>query len=220
MPAVSLYSGEHIHDDKPPDHPDPSVRAATHGFHAPAPVDYPVASGLADHLIAALVQDGYDISRSSAQRPSVLLGHAFTFVQRRLMSDAARIPMVPVMINTYFAPNRPTAARCYGLGRAIARAVEGWPGDARIAVIGSGGLSHFVVLEEFDSKLLSALGRHDEQAIGAIPEVMFQTGTSETKSWIAAAGALHGLNMEVLDYVPCYRTLAGTGCAMGFAAWN
>jgi len=29
-----------------------------------------------------------------------------------------------------------------------------------------------------------------------------------------------GLRMRLLDYVPCYRSMAGTGSAMGFAHWS
>ena len=29
-----------------------------------------------------------------------------------------------------------------------------------------------------------------------------------------------GLDMTLLDYVPCYRSEAGTGNAMGFAYWE
>ena len=49
----------------------------------------------------------------------------------------------------------------------------------------------------------------------------FRGGTSEIKNWIALSGALAptGLHMELVDYVPCYRTEAGNGCAMGFAEW-
>jgi 3-O-methylgallate 3,4-dioxygenase len=51
---------------------------------------------------------------------------------------------------------------------------------------------------------------------------MFQSGTSETKNWITAAGILSGtkLRMELYDYVPCYRSEAGTGNAMAFATWE
>ena len=38
-------------------------------------------------------------------------GHAFGFVIERLMKDVD-VPMLPVMLNTYFPPNMPTAARC------------------------------------------------------------------------------------------------------------
>jgi 3-O-methylgallate 3,4-dioxygenase len=36
------------------------------------------------------------------------------------------------------------------------------------------------------------------------------------------AGALlgSGLRFELVDYVPCYRSEAGTGNAMGFAVWR
>ena len=38
-----------------------------------------------------------------------------------------------------------------------------------------------------------------------------------SRNWIAAAGAMEHLDMEVLDYVPCYRSEAGTGVGMAFA---
>jgi 3-O-methylgallate 3,4-dioxygenase len=50
---------------------------------------------------------------------------------------------------------------------------------------------------------------------------MFQAGTSEIKNWIVVAGVMAeaGLKMSLVDYVPCYRSEAGTGSAMGFARW-
>jgi 3-O-methylgallate 3,4-dioxygenase len=46
------------------------------------------------------------------------------------------------------------------------------------------------------------------------------SGTSEIRNWIATAGAVEHLDMKLIDYVPCYRSPAGTGCAMGFAEWS
>jgi 3-O-methylgallate 3,4-dioxygenase len=47
-------------------------------------------------------------------------------------------------------------------------------------------------------------------------------GTGETKSWIAVAGAVHdtGLTMELVDYLPIYRTVAGSGVGATFARWQ
>jgi OH-DDVA oxygenase/3-O-methylgallate 3,4-dioxygenase len=47
-------------------------------------------------------------------------------------------------------------------------------------------------------------------------------GTSEIRNWIAAAGALFDtpLKGETVSYIPCYRTIAGTGTAQGFAYWK
>ena len=89
-------------------------------------------------------------------------------------------------------------------------------------MIASGGLSHFVIDESFDLDVINALERGDGEALSAIPEAMFQAGTSEIKNWIVAAGMMaeSGLAMTMVDYVPCYRSEAGTGSGMGFAYWK
>jgi 3-O-methylgallate 3,4-dioxygenase len=127
---------------------------------------------------------------------------------------------VPVFVNTYYPPNVPSAARCYELGRALRRAVESWPGTARVAVIASGGLSHFVVDEELDSRVLSGITGRDAGILGSLTRDQMRSGTSEILNWIVAAGALENLSATVLDYVPGYRTPAGTGAGMAFARWE
>ena len=69
--------------------------------------------------------------------------------------------------------------------------------------------------------VLGALQKGDSAALANLPEDRFQSGTSETKNWITVAGAMAeaGLPMRLVDYVPCYRSVAGTGSAMGFARW-
>jgi hypothetical protein len=147
------------------------------------------------------------------------VGHAFTFVRLRLMTDRI-IPMLPLMLNTYFPPNQPRAARCLALGRALRTAIESWPEPLRVGIVASGGLSHFVVDEQLDRKVLTAIksGRNDE--LGEIAESDLQSGSSEIKNWIVAAGALEALTFQLVDYVPGYRTAAGTGCGMAFATWT
>jgi aromatic ring-opening dioxygenase catalytic subunit (LigB family) len=130
------------------------------------------------------------------------------------------VPTVPVMLNTYYPPNQPTPRRCYALGQALRRAVESWPGEERVAVIASGGLSHFVIDEALDQQILQAMQRHDAAALGAVPRQLLNSGNSEIRNWIATAGAVAHLDMHLIDYVPCYRSPAGTGCAMGFAYWG
>ena len=86
----------------------------------------------------------------------------------------------------------------------------------------SGGVSHFVIDEAFDWRLLNAMKRRDYKALLEEPEVHFRSGTSETKNWLVVAGMLAetNLEMELLDYVPCYRSEAGTGSGMAFATWQ
>lgn len=81
-------------------------------------------------------------------------------------------------------------------------------------------MSHFVVDEALDRGVLDALARHDAAALTTLPRAKMHAGSSEILNWIAAAGALEGLAMETIDYVPCYRSPAGTGVGMGFAIWR
>lgn len=218
QPAMLLYWGETVHG-RPRHYADTvpaGIRAAGWAF-GEVERDYPVADKLSRFLIEELVKAEFDIA-SSRRLPGAAMGHAFAFVYRRLMDEAIR-PTVPVMLNTYLAPNQPTPGRCYALGRALRAAVEAWPGDERVAVVASGGLSHFVVDEEFDQAVLRALRDRDADALAAMPREWFTSGTSETLNWITAAGATEHLALEVLDYIPGYRTAAGTGCGMTFARW-
>ena len=77
-----------------------------------------------------------------------------------------------------------------------------------------------VVDEEIDRRALKALEEQDEETLAHLPVERLQSGTSEIRNWIAVGGAMADKKMETYDYVPCYRSEAGTGCAMAFAAWE
>jgi hypothetical protein len=89
-----------------------------------------------------------------------------------------------------------------------------------VLLVASGGLSHFVVDEELDQQLLDAIAGDDAAVLRAIPAERLQAGSSEIRNWIAVAGAMAGRELAYREYVPCYRTAAGTGCAMGFVRWE
>jgi 3-O-methylgallate 3,4-dioxygenase len=130
------------------------------------------------------------------------------------------VPIVPVMLNTYYPPNQPTPRRCYQLGQAIRSAVGSWGDGQRVALMASGGLSHIVIDEPLDQQLLDALRAKDRQALFSFPRALLKGGTSEALNWIAVAGGTEHLNMTLIDYIPGYRTPPSTGCAMAFAYWN
>ena len=56
----------------------------------------------------------------------------------------------------------------------------------------------------------------------ALGEPIFEDGTSEVKNWVPLVSAMADLGLEpdVIDYVPCYRSEAGTGNAMAFVTWQ
>ena len=86
----------------------------------------------------------------------------------------------------------------------------------------SGGLSHFVLDEEFDRTVMAAMKAGDEEALSQLPENVFKVGTAEIKNWYPVIAAMNaaGLKYHEVDYVPCYRSEAGTGNGMCFAYWQ
>jgi hypothetical protein len=194
------------------------IRAASWAAHSDSQQHHPVQSALSAHVAEQLARDDFDITVFTQQPAGRTLGHAFTFPRYRL-GLPAETPIVPVFVNTYYPPNVPSAARCYELGRALRRAVESWPHEARVAVVASGGLSHFVVDEELDRQVLDAFTARDATVLGSLSRDQMRSGTSEILNWIVAAGALEDLAPTVLDYVPGYRSPAGTGAGMAFVRW-
>jgi Catalytic LigB subunit of aromatic ring-opening dioxygenase len=199
--------------------PDWARRATARYYENTEPRNYPVENGLALHLIGALVDREFDPVSSDALPEGKGEGHAFAFVRKRLMADET-LPVVPILINTYFPPNQPTPRRCYKLGRAIREAVESYPGEARVGIVGSGGLSHFVVDEDLDRGLIDALARKDGEALQSMPRHKLNSGSSEIRMWICVAGAVEHLDFAWSRYVPGYRTPAGSGTGLGFALWS
>ncbi|MGF1596901.1 MAG: protocatechuate 3,4-dioxygenase [Acidimicrobiales bacterium] len=222
LPPFLVYWGDAITNDALADHDDRSALFARFGpgYYEPGGArTYPVATALARHLIATAADGDVDVATSNAlPRSGRGMGHAFGFPVRRLVPEGAAI--VPVMVNTYNPPSQPRARRCRALGAVLRHAIETYPGGERVAVVASGGLSHFIVLEDLDREVLDAFGRGDLDAVCEVPEATYVAGTSEIKNWITTAAACDGFRFELVDYVPAYRTPAGTGAGLGFALWR
>lgn len=186
-------------------------------------VSHPCDPELGAHLIEAMAAKDFDVTRTNKLpegNSEGAIGHAFYYVYRRLMNNEM-IPNVPVMVNTYYPPNAPLARRFDSFGQALRDAIEAWETNKRVAIIASGGLSHTVIEEELDARIIEGLRTGDSAKLIDYPDVRFRAGTSEIKNWIILAGTMagNGLQCSMVDYVPCYRTEAGNGCAMGFAEW-
>ena len=228
VPAFAVFWGDHVEGH--PRSPEflaklnPAVARAEADRTPAVHTDYPCSPELGKHVIQSVITDGFDVAQltklPTGEIGSNAVPHAYGFVYRRIMRD--KVPLqVPVLVNTFYPPNQPPAGRCFQFGRALARAIKSWPGETRVAFIASGGMTHFVLDEAFDHELLDAMQSGDAAKLASVPENMFQAGTSEIKNWIVVAGVMAeaGLKMSLVDYVPCYRSEAGTGSAMGFARW-
>jgi catalytic LigB subunit of aromatic ring-opening dioxygenase len=222
QPALCIYWGDSVDNLPPPlEKMHPVLRSGYWGFYGDGTSrTFPVDAALARHLIETLTHEHeFDVAHLRKQPRHSPFGHAWNFVHQRVMEGRV-VPIVPVLLNTYYPPNQPTPARCYALGRAIRHAVEAWPQPKRVGVVASGGLSHFVVDEELDRHVLEILGKKDVAAITTLPTDQLESGNSEIRNWIAAAGALPHLQMQVIDYLPYYRSEAGTGIGAAFAVWR
>ncbi|MDJ0921714.1 MAG: hypothetical protein QNI84_11335 [Henriciella sp.] len=230
MPAFTVYHGDTYYGEPPTPEQEqkapPGIKEAEWGCKPPVYTDYPGMPELGKMAIKELMDAEFDVAQSTEVPRheghwSSGISHAFGFILIRIMKQNVT-PVLPLITNTFFPPNQPTAKRCFNFGRTVARAIKAWEPDKRVAVVGSGGMSHFVIDEDFDAKFMAAIQARDVDYLTSIDESYFQSGTSELKNWISAAGALFEteLSGEIIDYQSCYRSEAGTGTANGFISWT
>jgi len=223
-PAITIYRGGTISNVQHIVEGQPGLNIAEPANSPEEGATYPGATALADHILDSLADDDFDLAQSD-QTPSGAprggIPHAYGFFYHTILKSNTP-PSVPVILNVHFPHNTPKLRRCLELGRGIARAIKSFDGVKTVALMASGGLTHFVIDEEFDRQIIAAMESGDEDALASLPESYFKVGTAEIKNWypvIAAANAA-GLTYHQVDYVPCYRSEAGTGNAMCFAYWE
>ena len=192
-------------------------RNADEGWGIPTMPSFPGHPELSWRLIESLVEDEFDITMCQ----EMLVDHAFC-VPMALLWPSQQWPVksVPVVINTVQYP-MPTPRRCYKFGQAIGRAIEKWPGDARVLILGTGGLSHQLdgtragfINKPFDLMCMDAIVKNPASLTGfSIPELVEEAGAQgvELIMWLAARGALHGDVSRIHSnyHVPISNTATG-----------
>lgn len=223
MPSLAIYYGANIRNAARPRHPpeDWYRLAQSRRYEPERDVHYPVASDLALHQIEQLTLSEFDICAVKEIPADQHEGHAFSYIHRNYLAGR-RLPIVPIFINTYYAPNPIPPKRCVALGHALHRAITNFPAPLRVGLFASGGLSHFIVDEELDRHVLSAIHANDLDFLGGLNPERLQAGSSEIRGWICAAAAAEaaGLRVKWTDYIPAWRTPALTGIGLGFARWG
>lgn len=181
-----------------------------------------IDSDLGRFLVAEGLENGVDFA-SSADLP---LDHA-EVVPLSYLTPNWDIPIVPIVVNA-FAPPMPSLKRCAQVGAFVREAVERWPERKRVAILGTGGLSHWVGLPEmgrvnaeFDQWFMNALASGQQGEIIARYqkaeelEAVAGNGGQEVRDWLAAASATPpSFTGEVLTYEPL------PGCGIGVMAWT
>ena len=180
-----------------------------------------VAGELGRFLVSEGLENGVDFASSA----ELGLDHA-EVVPLSYLTPAWDIPIVPIVVNA-FAPPMPSLKRCLQVGAFVGAVIERWPERKRVAVIGTGGLSHWVGLPEtgrvnaeFDRWFLSCLvERRGTDVIAKYPkpeelEKEAGNGGQEIRDWLAVAAAMPAhLKPRVLTYEPL------PGCGIGVMAW-
>lgn len=216
-PSIAIYTGKTI-ENGPPQRP--VYASAQTLIHDALPE-------LALHLTSSLQEDGFDLTEIVKWPPNVWLKerpvvpHAFGFIYHQIMVDEPP-PNVPILMNTFYPPTQPPFRRALAFGRALFKAIQKWDTDKTVAIIASGGLTHFVCDEELDEVFLSAFKTYDFERLARVDERSYQSGTSEVKLYVPVLVAMKelGCQMSLIDYVPCYRTEAGTGEGFAFMYWQ
>ncbi|MTD55498.1 DODA-type extradiol aromatic ring-opening family dioxygenase [Amycolatopsis pithecellobii] len=219
QPAMSLSAADEMVTSLLDDHDSEFFKEVAAGYLMDEEFTFRGDAALAREIAVGLMDERIDVGWMSATPAGKGFGHAYGFPIHRLLLPET-VPVIPFMLNTYYAPNQPSPRRCYELGQALARVLAKSESDARVALLASGGLSHFVVNEELDRSLLRAIVEHDADTLCRLPTDLLNSGSSEIRNWVTVAGAMEGHEVDWHEYVPIVRSAAGTGCAMGFLAWQ
>ena len=193
-------------------------RNADEGWGIPTVPSFKGDQKLSWHIVESLVNEEFDITTCQ----EMLVDHAFTLPMALLWPGVSAWPVrtVPVCINTVQFP-LPSAARCYKMGEALGRAIESWDSDAKVVVIGTGGLSHQLdgeragfINKEFDLAFMESLTTNPKWATQySIAELVEKTGTQgvELVMWLAARATMKGAVRKVQGnyHVPISNTASG-----------
>ncbi|HVS22994.1 MAG TPA: gallate dioxygenase [Gammaproteobacteria bacterium] len=152
---------------------------------------------LAQHIANALVADQFDLSFFQAKG----LDHGVFSPLSMLMPHEREWPvaLVPLQVGVLQFPI-PTARRCFALGRSLRKAILSFPKDIKVAVVGSGGLSHQVSGERagfnntaWDMEFLELLEKDPEKLTElSIADYAKRGGIegAEVIMWLVMRGAL------------------------------
>ncbi|HEY5897097.1 MAG TPA: 2,3-dihydroxyphenylpropionate 1,2-dioxygenase [Burkholderiales bacterium] len=139
--------------------------------------------------------------------------------------ELERLPrIVPLLVNS-IEPPMPALARCYQWGGLLRRAIQSYPENLRVAILGTGGLSHSIgeptmgaIHEDFDRQTIQLFSSGDQGLIPFLERELSQrgNGSEEVRNWLVAHGAAGGRGFELVDYLPVPKVIVG--CA--FACWR
>lgn len=187
-----------------------SFKSADEGY-GPRPIpDVEGDPRLAWHLCESLIMDDFDITIVN----EMTVDHGLTVPLSIMYDQPAAWPckVIPLAVNVVQYP-QPKGSRCYALGKALRKAIEAYDQDLKVAIFGTGGLSHQLqgpraglINAEYDEKFLDDLVANPE-AVAKIThtEWLRETGSEgiEAIMWLIMRGALTEEVEEVYRFTHC-----------------
>ena len=192
--------------------PEPWMKAFAHR-------EIPGHPGFAIHLAEQAMRHGFEPALSHRLK----LDHGSCIPLWRMGLEA--LPkIVPMLVNS-IEPPMPSLERCYQWGTLLRKAIESYREPLRVAILGTGGLSHSIgektmgaIYEDFDRETIRLFGRAESELIRFLDAKLptHGNGSEEVRNWLVAHGAAGGRGFELVDYLPVPTVIVGCG----FAAWR
>jgi len=177
---------------------------------------YEALQGFGEDITARLIEQDFDVASVAEMR----LDHAFNCPLEFLFKHT-RMPILPVYVNCTIPP-LPRHQRCVAFGEALGKALRAQTSVGRIAIVGTGGLSHWIGLPqtgqintEFDTRFLERFERGEWAGLAELDsdEVIRSAGNgaAEIRNWLVAAAASGHTKARRLAYEPVYAWKTGIG---------
>jgi aromatic ring-opening dioxygenase catalytic subunit (LigB family) len=172
------------------------------------------------HLARAALAQGFEPSLSH----HLSLDHGSVIPLWKMGVDPLPA-LVPVIVNA-IEPPLPSLRRCLAWGDLLGSAIESYPGNLRVAVLATGGVSHSIgeadmgrIDEPFDRDCFEAFRAAGREGLLRFMESRLGSagnGAAEMRNWLVAHGAAGAEGFELLGYHPYPEWYVGCG----FAAWD
>lgn len=172
-------------------------------------------------LARHIVETGYDDGIDWAFAKYLGVDHSIAVPYTMTAKNIPGLKVIPVFINDVVMPVI-RSRRVQQLGASIRRAVDSFPGNERVAIFGTGGISHWVggpgmgnINEAFDRKIMAMVEQGDIEGLIALPDqqVLEEAGNGaiEIKNWICAMAAMPGAKGLTIAYEPVVEWITGCG---------
>src|SRR4029450_1769481 len=191
--VILMFGADHVETSSVPCVPSFAIVAGSRAIAKFAGREHnlPIHREMAEDILNKLVvEHNFDMAYSEDAE----LGHAFS-IPFEFLIGKRNIPVIPFFTNVYVPP-LPTPRRCEALGQAIAEIVKGR--KERVAIIASGGMSHFPGTHkynfpefDFDRWLLSELETGNTDALLRMAGTQLdEVGNTELPSWAGLFGGV------------------------------